>query len=263
MRDLDRTHVLTRLVGASRRRLEDMRLRVPETIVRKMASEAGPVPSFRDAIGSGAGVRIIAEIKKASPSAGVLVPDLDVTLLANTYRAAGARAISVVTEEQFFEGRLGWVRTASAETGLPVLRKDFLFDPYQLAETRASGASAVLLIVAMLEPGELSRLLGVAEELGLDVLVEVHDESELDDALAAGARIVGVNNRNLKTFEVDLNTSVRLGERLPEDVLFVAESGIRGRDDIEMLKAAGADAFLIGESLLTAADPGAALGAFL
>jgi indole-3-glycerol phosphate synthase len=169
----------------------------------------------------------------------------------------------VVTEERFFAGNLGWVRIARETSGLPVLRKDFLFDPYQIAETRAAGASAVLLIVAMLDPAELSQLMTSAGQVGLDVLVEVHDEAELDEALKAGAGIIGVNNRNLKTFEVDLETSLRLGERIPGDVLFVAESGIRDRADIARLQAAGADAFLIGESLVRSEDPGRVLGAFL
>jgi indole-3-glycerol phosphate synthase len=224
---------------------------------------APPVPSFCEALRGSDGTRIIAEIKKASPSAGVLAPDLDVRRLAGAYREAGARAVSVVTEEQYFQGSLAWVRVAQKESALPVLRKDFLFDPYQIAETRAGGASAVLLIVAMLDSEELRRLLGVAGEYGLDPLVEVHDEAELDEALSAGAGIIGVNNRDLRTFEVDLETSVRLGESIPDDVLFVAESGIHDRADLERLRRAGADAFLIGETLLRSDDPGAALEAFL
>jgi len=263
MKSLHEEHVLTRIVDASRKRLEDIRLRVPEAIVRKMASVAGAVPSFRDAISRPGGPRIIAEIKKASPSAGCLVEELDVARLAASYRDSGAAAISVVTEEQFFAGHLGWVRVAAAASGLPVLRKDFLFDPYQVAETRAAGASAVLLIAAMLRPEELAVLLAAAREYGLDALVEVHDEAELDEALGAGATIVGVNNRDLKTFEVSLETSLRLGARIPDEVLFVSESGIRGKPDLDRLRTAGADAFLIGESLLRSENPGRALEAFL
>jgi indole-3-glycerol phosphate synthase len=263
MKTLAADHVLTRLVKASRERLEDTRLRVPEAIVRKMARVAAEVPSFREAIAGPHRIRIIAEIKKASPSAGVLVPDLDVRSLARAYRDSGASAISVVTEERFFQGNLGWIRVAQKESGLPVLRKDFLFDPYQIAETRAAGASAVLLIVAMLDAVELSNLLDAAGEFGLDALVEVHDEAELDEALLAGAGIIGVNNRDLRTFEVDLETSMRLGGQIPEAALFVAESGIRNRSDLDRLRGAGADAFLIGESLLSSGDPGFRLGAFL
>jgi indole-3-glycerol phosphate synthase len=228
-----------------------------------MAVVAAPVPSFREALSSRDGGAIIAEIKKASPSAGVLRSDLDVGSLAGLYRDAGASAVSVVTEEQFFQGSLAWVGQAGRASGLPVLRKDFLFAPYQIAETRAAGASAVLLIAAMLEPEELSRLLGLAGEYGMDALVEVHDEAELDEALEAGAHIVGVNNRSLETFEVDLETSLRLGPRIPEGILFVAESGIRDRNDVERLREAGADAFLIGETLLRSGEPARVLEALL
>jgi indole-3-glycerol phosphate synthase len=228
-----------------------------------MALVAPSVPSFSEALSSEERIGIIAEIKKASPSAGVLREDLDVDALAALYRDAGARAISVVTEERFFQGRLGWVGAAARASGLPVLRKDFLFSPYQIAETRAAGASGVLLIVAMLDADELSLLLELAGEYGLDALVEVHDEGELDEALGAGARIVGVNNRDLKTFEVDLETSLRLAERIPGNVLFVAESGIRGKADIDRLREAGADAFLVGEALLRSGEPARVLGSLI
>ena len=259
MKALEQTHVLARILEAKRKRVEDTHLRVPDAIVRKMASTAGEVPSFREALEAPGRTRVIAEIKKASPSAGVLIESLDVSALASSYAAAGASAISVVTEEDFFEGDLGWVSQAAKASGLPVLRKDFIFDSYQLAETRAAGASAVLLIVAMLQPKELGQLLGSASAFGLDALVEVHDEAELEEALEAGASIIGVNNRDLKTFEVNIETSVRLGERIPDEVLFVAESGIRQRADIERLSGAGANAFLIGERLVRAADPETAL----
>ena len=259
MKTLHQKHILARILDAKRERLSDTRLRVPDTIVKGMVSRAGDVPSFRRALEKASRTGIIAEIKKASPSAGTLVEDLDVAGLASEYAAAGAAAISVVTEEDYFQGNLGWVRVASAASGLPVLRKDFIFDEYQVLETRAAGASAVLLIVAVLRPEELERLLRVTEELGMDALVEVHDELELTEALEAGASIVGVNNRDLKTFEVRLETSETLGPRIPDDVLFVAESGIRSREDMDRLSSAGAAAFLVGEQLIRAPDPGAAL----
>lgn len=259
MKRLEQTHVLARILEAKRKRVEDAHLRVPDAIVRKMASTAGDAPSFRRALEAPGRTRVIAEIKKASPSAGVLIESLDVSALASSYAAAGASAISVVTEEDFFGGNLGWISLAAKASGLPILRKDFIFDSYQLAETRAAGASAVLLIVAMLQPDELGQLVQSAVELGLDALVEVHDESELGEALDAGASIVGVNNRDLKTFDVDIETAMRLGERIPGNVLFVAESGIHKRSDIERLSGAGADAFLIGERLVRAADPETAL----
>ncbi len=259
MKPLAQTHVLARITEAKRARVGESRVRVPEAIVRKMAATSDPVPSFRKALVAGTRTRIIAEIKKASPSAGVLIDDLDVGALAGTYARAGASAISVVTEEDFFQGSLGWVGLAASSSGLPVLRKDFVFDSYQLAETRAAGASAILLIVAMLEPSELQELMEGCVEFGIDALVEVHDEAELREALGAGASIVGVNNRDLKTFEVSIETGMRLGEQIPEGVVFVAESGIRQKGDLKQLGDAGADAFLVGERLVRSEDPGAAL----
>jgi len=208
-------------------------------------------------------VALIAEVKKASPSKGVLSANLNVELLAGEYKHAGASAISVVTEEDFFQGDLGWVHQIKTATGLPVLRKDFIFEPFQVYETRSAGASAVLLIVAMLKPDELKSLHNLAVEIGLDVLVEVHDENELEEALDAGAQIIGVNNRDLKTFCVDMETSFRLSKRIPDDRIFVVESGIHSRKDIDALLDAGADAFLIGEHFVTSTDPGAALRGML
>jgi indole-3-glycerol phosphate synthase len=208
-------------------------------------------------------VRIIAEVKKASPSKGVLRDSLDPSQLAGIYAQAGACAISVVTEEDFFQGDLGWVSKISAASDLPVLRKDFLWQPFQIYETRAAGASAVLLIVAMLEPAELKDLIVLAQKLNLEALVEVHDETELTEALEAGASIIGVNNRDLKTFDVTLQTAIRLARLIPEDLLFIVESGIHSKNDIDLLLDAGADAFLIGEHLLTASDPAAAVRGLL
>jgi indole-3-glycerol phosphate synthase len=204
-------------------------------------------------------VRIIAEVKKASPSKGILKADLDPAKQAAAYREAGACAVSVVTEEDFFQGDLGWVGKIAEASNLPVLRKDFVYEPFQVYETRASGASAILFIVAMLQPAELRELIAVATALKLDALVEVHDEAELGEALEAGASIIGVNNRDLKTFNVDVQTSVRLAELIPEDRLFVVESGIHGKTDVDLLLKAGADAFLIGEHFLTSNDPAAAI----
>jgi indole-3-glycerol phosphate synthase len=238
-------------------------MRVPEAIVKRMAQTAPAAPSFEQALRNNRAVRIIAEVKKASPSKGVLNAAIDVEGLARTYTDAGASAISVVTEEDFFQGDLGWVAAIRKSSSLPVLRKDFVFDPVQVYETRAAGASAILLIVAMLKPAELRELLTLAGETHLDALVEVHDEEELSEALEAGAQIIGVNNRNLKTFDVDLQTSVRLAEQIPDDRLFVIESGIHGRQDIERLLAAGADAFLIGEHFVTSKDPAAAIRGLL
>jgi indole-3-glycerol phosphate synthase len=262
MKHLDRSHILTRIIEAKQKRLQMSRLRVPEAVVRHMAETAKPAASFRAALEAPCPVRIIAELKKASPSKGVLRESLDPAQVAAVYATNGASAISVVTEEDFFQGDLGWIsKIKSAE--LPVVRKDFLWEPFQVYETRAAGASAVLLIVAMLQPGELKDLISLCAQVKLDALVEVHDETELAEALEAGASIVGVNNRDLKTFDVTLQTSIRLAQLIPEDRFFVVESGIHSRKDIDSLLDAGADAFLIGEHLLTSADPAASLRGLL
>jgi indole-3-glycerol phosphate synthase len=259
MKALDSSNILAKILGAKRERLQRTRIRVPDAIIRRMAQTAPAVPSFEEALNNDRPVRLIAEIKKASPSKGVFRQQFDVDALCGSYESAGASAISVVTEEDFFQGEIAWVAHIRKGSSLPILRKDFVFDPYQIYETRAAGASAILLIAALLRRDQLKSLHDLAREAHLDVLVEVHNEAELDEALEAGARIVGVNNRNLKTFEVDVQTSVRLSEQIPHDRLFVAESGIHGRSEIDLLLKAGADAFLIGEHFLTAPDPGAAV----
>jgi indole-3-glycerol phosphate synthase len=263
LKHLDRTHILTRIIEAKQSRLHVAKMRVPEPIVKRMAETSKTVPSFREALLTSQRVRIIAEVKKASPSKGVLKADLNPAKQAAAYAAAGASAISVVTEEDFFQGDLGWVGEIRDASKLPVLRKDFMYDPFQVYETRAAGASAILFIVAMLQPGELKNLIALAHSLKLDALVEVHDDTELGEALEAGASIIGVNNRDLKTFNVDLQTSLRLAKMIPDDRLFVVESGIHSKDDIQLLLDAGADAFLIGEHFLTSADPGAAIRGLL
>jgi indole-3-glycerol phosphate synthase len=259
MKTLDRSHILARIVEAKQKRLHMAKMRVPEPIVKRMAETAKPVPSFSAGLEREQRVRMIAEVKKASPSKGVLKADLDPGRQAAAYASAGAIAVSVVTEEDFFQGDLGWIGKVGQESRLPVLRKDFIYEAYQVYETRAAGASAILFIVAMLQAGELKQLLGLARQLQLDALVEVHDETELSEALEAGASIIGVNNRDLKTFHVDLQTSLRLSKRIPDDRFFVVESGIHSKADIELLLAAGADAFLIGEHFLTSTDPIAAM----
>jgi len=255
MKSLQSTHILARIIEAKRQRLQMAKMRVPEPIVKRMAETAKSVPSFRAALENGRRLRIIAEVKKASPSKGVLKADLDPGKQAAAYAEAGAAAISVVTEEDFFHGDLSWIGKIAETSRLPVLRKDFVYEPFQVYETRAAGASAILLIAAMLQQSELRDLIVLSRQMKLDALVEVHDEAELNEALEAGAEIIGVNNRDLKTFDVDLQTSVRLAARIPDDRLFVVESGIHGKSDVESLLAVGADAFLIGEHFLTSTDP--------
>jgi indole-3-glycerol phosphate synthase len=259
VKQLDRAHILTRIVEAKQKRLQVSKLRVPEPIVKRMAETAKPVPSLQEALEQPRPVRIIAEVKKASPSKGVLKADLDPAKQARAYQEAGACAISVVTEEDFFQGDLGWIDAIRKASSLPVLRKDFVYEAFQVYETRAAGASAMLLIVAMLETRLLKNLIDLARSLHLEPVVEVHDESELAEALEAGATIIGVNNRDLKTFNVDIQTCLRLAKAIPDDRYFVVESGIHSTGDIELLLKAGADAFLIGEYLLTSADPAAAI----
>ena len=202
---------------------------------------------------------IISEIKKASPSAGVIADDFDPAGIAQGYEEGGAAALSVLTDQQFFQGSLEDLETARAATELPVLRKDFTFDRYQLVQASVTGADAILLIVAALTDYELLDLMSQARELELDALVEVHNEPELERALTAGADLVGVNNRNLKTLEVSLETSFELAEKIPNDVLSISESGIRSADDIRRLMGAGYRGFLIGESLMKRDAPGPAL----
>src|SRR5215471_19082864 len=259
MKPLDRSHILTRIVEAKQNRLQAAKMRVPEPIVKRMAETAKPVPSFHAALETPQRVRFIAEVKKASPSKGVLKADLDPAKQAAIYAEAGACAVSVVTEEDFFQGELGWIGKAGEASKLPILRKDFVYDPFQVYETRATGASAILFIVAMLQANELKDLIALTRQVKLDALVEVHDEVELGEALEAGASIIGVNNRDLKTFNVDLNTSVRLSKLIPDDRLFIVESGIDSKADIDLLLEAGADAFLIGEHLIASADPATAI----
>lgn len=264
MKRLASSHILARIVETRRHRLDRSKLRVPEAVVKHFASAAPVPPSFRESLQNSRPVRIIAEVKKASPSKGVITQDFSVAKLANAYSEAGASAISVVTEEDFFQGNLGWIAEIRGLSPLlPVLRKDFVFDRYQIYETRNAKASAILLIAAMLSPEELRHFVSLSREVGLDALVEVHDETELREAIEAGAEIIGVNNRDLKTFEVDIQTSHRLAKLIPDDRLFVVESGIRNRADIEGLLEAGADAFLIGETLIVSGDPGATLRGLL
>jgi len=212
---------------------------------------------------SAAGIAIIAELKKASPSRGLIRNDFDPEKLSQELEAAGAAALSVLTDEDFFQGSLSNLRIVSENTRLPCLHKDFIVDEFQILEGRANSADAVLLIVAALEQKELESLVAAAARYELDVLCEVHDSAELQRALDAGCEIIGVNNRNLKTFKVDLATALHLAAEIPENVLAIAESGIESGADIARLRAAGYSGFLIGESLMRAASPGRALTSLL
>jgi len=215
--------------------------------------------SLRAAIAGGDGVRVIAEIKRRSPSRGEIRADFDPVAIARAYTDAGAAAISVLTDESYFGGSLGALAAVRGVTALPLLRKDFVLDPYQIDEARVAGADAILLIVAALPEAELTALAKHAASVALEVLVEVHDEAELEIALASGAALIGVNNRDLRSFHTDLAVTERLAPRAAGRAVVVAESGIFGAADVERLARAGARGYLVGESLMREADPGLAL----
>jgi indole-3-glycerol phosphate synthase len=253
--------ILDQIAAAARKRVEASKRRIaPEEMKRRsLACARGDFP-FEAALKK-AGLSFICEVKKASPSKGVIAEEFPYAEIAKSYETAGADAVSVLTEPEFFLGSDDYLTDIRARIKLPLLRKDFIVDAYQLYESRLLGADAALLICALLDEQTLRRYLGVCGELGLSALVEAHDEAEVKAAAAAGARIVGVNNRDLKTFDVDLENCVRLRPYVPENILFVAESGIKTPDDVARLHAAGVDAVLIGETLMRSPDKKAALDA--
>ncbi len=255
--------LLAAIVAATRRDLEVRRAaEPPEALAARAALSRVPQGARFDAqLRRPDVVNVIAECKRRSPSRGVLAPDYDPVRQAQAYGRAGAAAISVLTEPAFFDGALAHLAAVRAAVDVPLLRKDFVVDEYQLLEARVAGADAVLLIVSALRPDALTRLHATAHALGFAVLVEVHDEQELAGAVDAGAAIIGVNNRNLRTLAVDTSVSERLGRRMPAHVAAVSESGLSGPDDVRRLRAAGYTAFLVGERLMTSVDPEATLRA--
>jgi len=250
--------VLDRILEARRAEVDHRKRVLPETALKYGVKAAPPVRDFAAALSRDA-INILAELKPASPSRGIIRDPFDAPALGKSLESAGAAALSVLTEGEFFRGSLKNLRDARKEIALPVLRKDFIFDPWQVWESRANDADSFLLIVAALSDEQLRDLIALGRELGMEPLVEVHTSAELDRALAAGARIVGVNNRDLKTLTVRLETSYELIEQVPEQCLAVAESGLRSHDDLKKLRAAGFDAFLIGEHLMLSPDPAEAL----
>ena len=223
---------------------------------KKRAADAGPIRGFSTALSTGTAIRLIAEVKKASPSKGVIREDFDPVKIAGTYEQSGAACLSVLTEKNYFQGDLGYLGAIRKVVGLPLLRKDFIIDEYQIFEARAAGADAILLIAACLDRRQMEDFLGTAEGLGLDVLVESHTLKELDKSLIAGARILGINNRDLTNFTVSLQTTFDLLKDIPDDRIVVSESGIKSRDDVTKLERAGVDAVLVGESLMREKDIG-------
>ena len=247
-------NIMDQLADCARQRVAAYRREISDQELRAMAlAVPSPEFAFEKAL-AGGDIAFICECKKASPSKGLIAPDFPFLEIARDYEAAGADAISVLTEPGWFLGRDAWLEEIARQAGIPVLRKDFTVDGYMIWQARALGASAVLLICAICSPEELRDHIALADELGLSALVEAHDAGEVETALRAGARIVGVNNRNLKDFSVDTDNSRRLRQLIPPGVLFVSESGVRDASDVHRLREIGADAVLVGEALMRAAD---------
>lgn len=254
--------ILQRILASKREEVAERSARLPLAELRARCTGLAPTRGFLRALTSRAADRrhaVIAEIKKASPSQGVIRPDFDPPAIARSYEAADAACLSVLTDVPFFQGADAYLQQARDASALPVLRKDFVVDAWQLYESRALGADCVLLIAAALDDAHLRELLALADSLGMDALIEVHDEAELERALATPGPLIGVNNRDLRTFAVSIETTLRLRTLVPEGRLLVTESGIRTPEDVARLRAAGVHAFLVGESFMRAPDPGAEL----
>jgi len=257
--------ILERIIAIKREEVAACKRERPYIAARRMAEAAmrddpprGFEASMRARIAQGAAA-VIAEIKQASPSKGVLRADFDPPAIARSYQRHGAACLSVLTDEHFFRGALNDLRAARAACALPALRKDFIVDEYQVYEARTNGADAILLIAAVLDDAQLARFESIAHELGMDVLVEVHAADELERALRLETPLVGINNRDLRSFDVSLDTTLSLLPQMPPDRLVVTESGIRSREDVARMRAAGVNAFLVGEAFMRAPEPGEAL----
>jgi len=247
--------ILRKIVDHKRREIEEKKRKFNLSVLREEAERLKTPYDFKGAL-SGKGVNIIAEVKKASPSKGVIREDFDPVKIAKAYERGGARAISVLTDEKFFQGSPFYLRQVAESVNLPVLRKDFIIDEFQIYGAKALGASSYLLIVAILSDSQLREFIALGRELGMEPLVETHTEEEVERALKAGAEIIGVNNRDLKTFTVSLSTTLNLLPLIKsEGKLAVSESGIKGREEILRLREAGVDAFLVGETLMRSSNP--------
>lgn len=254
--------ILQRIVDYKKGELASARSRIPLADLKARCADAHPVRGFRESlvrVDEAGRTAVIAEVKKGSPSKGIIRADFDPVAIAGIYEKNGAACLSVLTDEHFFLGRLDYLARIRGAVNIPLLRKDFIFDDYQIWEARAAGADAVLLIAAMLDLSRLREFVAIARELSLDVLLEVHDEDELQTALATDCRLIGINNRNLRTFVTDLITTERLCAPLPPDRFPVSESGINTRADVLRLRTSGARAFLIGESMMREPDIGGKL----
>lgn len=253
--------ILDDILEHKAREVADAKARVPQELLQHQAEAMGPARGFVKALRekSETGTAIIAEVKKGSPSKGIIREDFDPVAIARTYEAAGAACLSVLTDRKFFHGALSFLPQIAAAVKIPLLRKEFIIDPYQIYEARAAGADAILLIAAALDRKHLKEFSELAKKLGMDILLEVHNESEMEAALQLPVELIGINNRDLKSFVTDLGVTERLLRMVDEDRLVVSESGINGRSDIARLQAAGAGAFLIGESLMREDDIAAKL----
>ncbi len=242
--------ILDDIVAYKKEELAETKRRVSPSDIRSKAMDAGPLRGFEKALAAGGDIKLIAEVKKASPSRGVIRGDFDPAAIAGVYEESGADCISVLTEKKYFQGSLDYLGEIRKTVRLPLLRKDFIIDAYQIFEARAAGADGLLLIAACLEKNQIGDYAGIAQGIGLDVLVEVHAYKELDKALSAGAMLLGINNRDLRTFKVDVKTTLELMKDVPDDRIVVSESGIKTREDVVMLHKAGVAAVLVGESLM-------------
>jgi indole-3-glycerol phosphate synthase len=248
--------ILDEIIENKKAEIESSKRASPLEILQEKLKDALPARNFFDAINSNGQLKIISEIKHASPSKGIFREDFDPVEIARSYSKGGASAISVLTDEKYFKGKLSYLKSIRENVDTPLLRKDFIVDPYQVYEARIYGADALLLIVAALDQDSLTGLLELTHSLRMNAIIEVHDAEELERALDAGARIIGINNRDLRTFNVDLNVSVNLSRKIPEGKIVIAESGIGSIEDIDNLRAQGVHVFLIGETFMKAPDPG-------
>jgi len=255
--------ILDKIVATKREEVSRAKETVPADELRKRSADAPDVRDFLAALAGPSEISLIAEVKKASPSKGVIREDFDPVAIAEIYGRHGAACISVLTDESYFQGSLDYLRKIRASVDLPVLRKDFIIDPYQVVEARAAGADAVLLIAECLDDLMLKELHDAIVDLGMTPLVELYEPDNLERVLNAGARLVGINNRDLRTFEVDLQHTLRLRKQIPEDRVVVGESGIRTRADVEMLQSAGVGAMLVGETLMANLNIGSAVDGLL
>ena len=257
--------ILDRIVESKKRILDKSKIELNINSLEHIIGKLPEALNFKNSLRkqNTNDIRIIAEVKKASPSKGIIREDFDPLKIARQYEANNAAAISILTESEFFMGKLDFLREIKIAVNIPLLRKDFLFDPYQIYEARANGADAVLLIAAILEKSLLEELLFVVKKLSMNALVEVHTKEELKKVLQTDAEIIGINNRNLNTFDTNIQTSIDLMADIPESKVIVTESGIKTKEDIQKLSKAGVDAFLIGESFMRADNPGQMLNDFL